>query len=782
MRLSPPHQWRLTTRLTVGIVCLLAVLQAIVLGTYVQDLRESRVNEAEETAVVSEMLATVVDGFARDVEGVTLGAALALGQSDETLDRSETISYLSSLARFYPALQFMFLTDLDGRVIASPRPSEVVDLSERPYIRALRAGAETAWSNRLEGLETGQTTVAFARTVRGPDGAPRAYLAAAFYPRGVLDQIPVALPENASIVLFDGRGSVLYALDRPELPPRDVDASGWPMVQSALGGRVVTVVDGRVPLSDEARYGAFAPVSRTGWVVGYTLPQVALDMALWRRFAAQSAAIIALMLMVAAIASIGARNLARPLEELASAAAAIARGERPTIPTAPTDVEIMQLAEGMRMMSESVSERERRLNFLSEASAVLAGSLDYRETLTTIAHLAVPSFADWCIVDVVAEGGSIQRVAVVPPDPSLEEIAQGILRHPPRWDASVGPGKAMREGRAEVISEVPESFNEAVATSEEHLALARLLASRSTLSVPLLARGRTLGALTFVLTRSNHRYDAVSLPLAEELGRRAALALDNARLYDQAQAAVRLRDEFLSIAAHELKTPLTSLRGFAQLLLRQTESGSSLDPVRVQRAVTVIDAQSEKLALLVTQLLDVTRLESGRLSLDRTTVDLAQLARSAVETARPGAPRHDVKLEAPESLAALLDPLRVEQVLVNLIDNAIKYSPDGGSIDVEVWAPTAGEVTIAVSDEGIGIEPEHRDHIFERFYRAGDGVISGMGLGLYITRQIVEMHGGTISAEFPASGGSRFVVRLPRGGAAEPNAVAEAPASGRALG
>jgi signal transduction histidine kinase len=240
-------------------------------------------------------------------------------------------------------------------------------------------------------------------------------------------------------------------------------------------------------------------------------------------------------------------------------------------------------------------------------------------------------------------------------------------------------------------------------------------------------------------------------------------AEERQRLLAEALEAVRVRDEFLSIAAHELRTPLTTIRAQAQLLLRRIAREGSLDPGLAARALQVIDKQSDRLDRLIAQLLDVSRLQGPRLDLDRQEVDLVELVRAVVADTRLRCEGRPIEAWLPERRAASVDPLRLEQVLVNLLDNADKYSPAGAPIDVEMRSGAA--IEIAVRDQGPGVPPEQRERIFERFYQAHTRTRSGMGLGLYISRQIVELHGGTLTAEFPTEGGSRFVIRLPEGGA-----------------
>jgi len=227
------------------------------------------------------------------------------------------------------------------------------------------------------------------------------------------------------------------------------------------------------------------------------------------------------------------------------------------------------------------------------------------------------------------------------------------------------------------------------------------------------------------------------------------------------EEAARLREEFISMAALELKTPVTSLRATAQLLLRRMAREGMPPAEELERRLVLLDQQSDKLARLVSQMLDLTRMEAGRLGLSPEMVDLTRLLMDVVESEQLGASRHTIVLQAPPGLQAYVDPLRIDQAITNLVDNAIKYSPDGGEIRVDLAQPTKDTIEIAVTDRGIGIAPEHRSRIFERFYRAhGAYHLAGIGLGLYITRQIVELHGGQVHAEFPDEGGTRFVIQL----------------------
>jgi excisionase family DNA binding protein len=231
---------------------------------------------------------------------------------------------------------------------------------------------------------------------------------------------------------------------------------------------------------------------------------------------------------------------------------------------------------------------------------------------------------------------------------------------------------------------------------------------------------------------------------------------------DQAEAALRVRDEFLSIASHELRTPVTVLTTQAQLSLRRLERTGQLEPERVVQAMRMIGGQADKLGRLISQLLDISRLEAGKLELDPKPTDIVVLVDQLVSATRALTERHTITYTAPASLECEVDALRLEQVVSNLLDNALKYSPDGGAIEVVLAQPTPRSVEISVRDHGLGIPANKRGHIFERFYQAHQsGNRSGMGLGLYVSRQIVELHGGDIRVDFPQDGGTRFSVRLP---------------------
>lgn len=412
---------------------------------------------------------------------------------------------------------------------------------------------------------------------------------------------------------------------------------------------------------------------------------------------------------------------------------------------------------------------EQRAAFLALASEVLASSLDREEILRSLAHLAVPTLGDWCTVDEATPEGKVRQVATVHLNP--ERLAQGLAfreKYPSTLDAPGGVGKVLRTGTPEFALDVPDELMVKELPDPSKRSAVRDLEIKSLISVPLNSRGRTLAALTLIYSDSDRRYTEADVRLAEDLARRAAMALDNGLLYKEAQDAVRARDSFLSIASHELNTPLTSLSLNVQTLqrmLQRTDIGSG-GPFQdtVDAKLQGVQRQISRLGKLIHELLEVSRITAGKLRLEPEELDLAMLVRELVprfvdDLTRAGC---TLQLELPEpGVLGLWDRLRVEQILQNLLSNAIKYGR-GAPIHLRVEAD-AQYARVAVRDQGIGIAAEDQRRLFQRFERvASERHYSGFGLGLWIVRQIVDAMGGRILLESEPGRGSVFTVELPR--------------------
>jgi PAS domain S-box-containing protein len=429
------------------------------------------------------------------------------------------------------------------------------------------------------------------------------------------------------------------------------------------------------------------------------------------------------------------------------------------------------LASEQRARTEAEA-AERRLSFLAEASAQLASSLDFTETLASIPHLAIAYLADYCAIEMLEEDGSIRLLEIAHDDPESEALGRALHETFPTEPESTSPvAEVMRTGKSILIPVMTEQILSRFSDIPEYRAALREMRIDSAMYVPLIARGRTLGAISFAASEPGNRYGQSDLALAEELARRAAIAIDNAILYQEAQNAVRAREEFLSIASHELKTPLTTVKGYTQLLARIVRR-PTVDQDRLIRLTDQLEAQIGRFETLISDLLDVSRIQTGRLELRRDVVNLTALARTVLgRFASPAGqkPRHRISLDSPDAISGDLDPDRIDQVLTNLVSNAIKYSPDGGDVTVRI-RDVDGTIEIAVSDQGIGIGASDQSRLFQPFSRSETvhRAISGEGLGLYITSQIVERHGGSIFVQSEPDKGSTFTVRLPRDGASMP--------------
>jgi signal transduction histidine kinase len=419
-------------------------------------------------------------------------------------------------------------------------------------------------------------------------------------------------------------------------------------------------------------------------------------------------------------------------------------------------------SERIQLLAEQAARAEaeaarNRVAFLATASARLAVSLDYEQTLRTVAELTIPTLADACTVDVVGDTGALSRVAeATAEDVNTAELARAWT--PPT--SSEALSTLVRTGEATLYRKLADLADKVHADS---LALLNAIGVRSMIIAPLPARGRVLGAITCFAFGTRTPYTEVERGLVQDVAQRAGLALDNARLHAEAQRATSLRDEFLSVAAHELKTPMTTLRGYTQLLARSTRAGHMPSVELLDRGLKTIELQSEKLKKLTEQLLDVSRLETGKLPINLTRVDLVELIHGIVQSVQQSTDRHTIEMRVPNSCVIEADPMRLEQVLANVIENGVKYSPDGGRVEVTLGEADPDHVQISIRDWGLGIPLDRRENLFDRFYQAhSEGHYGGLGLGLYVSREIVELHGGTIHAQFPTDGGSLFVIQLPR--------------------
>ncbi|MBW3533870.1 MAG: PAS domain-containing protein [Gemmatimonadetes bacterium] len=410
---------------------------------------------------------------------------------------------------------------------------------------------------------------------------------------------------------------------------------------------------------------------------------------------------------------------------------------------------------------QDITERKRieeRARFLADAGHVLTSSLDYAETLRRVADLTVPRIADWAAVDVLVDG-EIHRLAIVHPDPEKRALAEEAAR---RWptdpDERHGIAHVQRTGEPVLIADVPETLLEESAKSAEHLRILRALGLRSAMIVPMAARGQILGSIAFIAAESGRRFGEGDLAFAHELADRAALAVDNARLYKEAQEASRARDDMIAIVSHDLRSPLNAVLAGASLLLE-----IPLPDDKRQEQHEAIKRSAQRMESLTRDLLDITRIEAGHLRVEPKAEDARSLVDEALEAAGFAAAREGIALscEVPGDLPRVkADRARILQVLDNLLSNSIRHTGEGGSVIVRVEA-CDGDVRFQVTDTGVGVPPELADHIFDRYWQAQRSDHGGAGLGLPIARGIVEAHRGRIWLESTSGSGTTFVFSLP---------------------
>jgi PAS domain S-box-containing protein len=412
--------------------------------------------------------------------------------------------------------------------------------------------------------------------------------------------------------------------------------------------------------------------------------------------------------------------------------------------------------------AQDITERKRdeeRIHFLAEAGRVLTSSLDYRETLRHVTEIAVPRIADWAAVD-VQQDGAIHRLAVAHPDRAKRELAEELARRwPAHPDDPGGAAAVQRTGEPLLIPTISDDVLVQLAKSEEHLAMLRSLELRSAMVVAMAARGQILGSITFVAAESDRTFGEDDLQLAQELADRAALAVDNARLYEAARAASRARDDLMAVVSHDLRSPLNAVLAGASLLL-----DVPLTEEKRQGQYRAILRSAERMERLTRDLLDITRIEAGHLRVEPGTEDVRALIEEAMKSADFAAGRTGVFLSSrlPDDLPPVrADAARMLQVLDNLLANAIRHTPQGGRVTVA--ADTSPEsVRVCVADTGTGIPPERRDQVFGRYYQGEPSEHGGAGLGLAIAKGIVDAHGGSIWLETEVGKGTTFFFTLPR--------------------
>ncbi|MEO7191900.1 MAG: ATP-binding protein [Vicinamibacterales bacterium] len=406
-------------------------------------------------------------------------------------------------------------------------------------------------------------------------------------------------------------------------------------------------------------------------------------------------------------------------------------------------------------------EAEARDRILRAASALALHTLDVDEIFGQLGSLVVGSLADWVLVDVMNDRGEIQRFSAAHRDPARQPLVDRLTSFPvhPRM---LSP-EVIRTGVAVLVPQVSASFIAERSGTPEYSEALQALEPRSIAVVPVRVQEHVIGSFICVRSTPQNPFTRDDLDLLEVVAQRVSLAIQNARLFHQAQEANRFKDEFIATLSHELRTPLNAILGWTSILKQ-----GGLPPEQRERALTVIERNAQAQAQLLGDILDVNRIVTGKITLDTQDVMLAPLVERVVETMRPGAIAKSIRLHvvqrAPEAVV-LGDPARLQQIVWNLLSNAIKFTPLAGRVTIMLDAVDR-DVLLSVSDTGAGISPAFLPHVFDRFRQADSSSArrhTGLGLGLAIVKHLAELHGGVVSAESQGDGrGATFVVRLPQ--------------------
>ena len=789
------HPLSLRTKLLLGTLLMLVPVLGLLLLAFNASYERRREIVQESLLQTARGAAALLD--ATFDEAITLGQAVAGEPAIQSLDPVLLTPRLRQLGSGYDQYQTFFVFDAAGDLIgvSDEDVPASLNIADRRYFQSVMATGQSTSFELVLGRRAGEVTTGVAVPIFDDDDAPIGVLVIGFDLDRLQERIAsMGMFGTQSVSLFDPAGRLaLVAADRPvslERSWEQRDFSAQPEVAAALAGETVLRTDLASALDDRPLAVTMVRSRLHGWVAAAAWP--ASD-----AFGPANAARqreLALFFGIAAVSLVGtvlvASSLTRPVRQLAAGALAFGHGDLDRRLEIRTGDELGQLGQAFNTMAGQIRDTlqelraaraaaeagwrqaetaraaaelaGRRATFLAEAGAALSESLDYAATLQRVAALAVPTVAGWCVVDIVERDGRVSRVAAAhEAEAKAAPIAELQRRYVPKPDWTAHPvADVLTSGEPVILADLDESSLRRIARDEDHLYLLQSLGTTCMMVVPLWARGRILGTITFATGESGQSYDAGDLTLAESLASRAAVAVDNARLYTETERAVRVRDEFLASASHELRTPISHVKGFVSSL-RQSDIDWE-EEVR-QDFLAEIERETDRLAKLIGDLLDMTRLESGGLDqTERTPVSLAKIVAGGLDRVRGLVRRHTVRVDIPDDVSPVLgDASQLERVIANLLENAAKFSPAGTTIRI-TGSQRDRTLDLRIEDDGPGVPADQLERIFEKFYRGRNGEVAvpGTGLGLSISRRIIEAHGGRIRAE-RSTRGACFVIELP---------------------
>ncbi len=632
------------------------------------------------------------------------------------------------------------------------------------------------------------------------DGTLRYVLSAVLRPDAILQVVQrQQVPDDWIVSVFDAAG---HRVARSRDHERQLGTAPAPSLQTMMAelGDRDAVTGFTESLEGERVETAVARIGAGRWTVALGVPRAVVESAVRDSAIAYGGGILLSLLIGGAAAWFVSRSVTRPMARLGNAALALGQGA--PMPAIHSDViEIEAVAEALRSASTqrqrneadrqqlldaerraraAAEQTQRRLERLAQAGTLLSATLDEEATLQAIAAIVVPDLADACRIDLLDADGQLQRKLTHHSDPERSRaIEQFVRTHQSSADTVGSFPWVIRTGSLHYLNiERPQEF---FAGDPMFLSFAELVGLRAVCVTPLVARGRTIGAMAAIHTDSGRTFQEADAALIGQIAQRAALALDNVRLYADAQdalrraeAASRVKDEFLAMLGHELRNPLAPIVTSLEIMARRHDD-------RSQRERSVIERQVRHLSRLVDDLLDVSRIATGKIELNRERIDLRSVLSQAGEQVQALLRARERPLELtlpPQPLWVLGDAPRLTQVVTNLLSNAIKFTAGDRRIALRLEGDD-DDARITVSDDGDGIAPALLPLIFDRFVQGEQALQrakGGLGLGLAIARNIVELHGGRIAAHSAGPGqGSEFIVTLPRApqvAASEPEAPA----------
>jgi signal transduction histidine kinase len=714
-----------------------------------------------QTLTAQAVAAQITESFE---DAIDLGWVAANDPVIQSMDSSRLDPHLQRLKQHNPHFDAIGVYDANGvnRGWGDPRevPEPRLRIGDRPYFQQVMATNAPVISEVIELRRPIRTAILASVPIRNAEGRPIGVVNVVLQADLLGKRYQGArLQSGQAIFLTDPTGRLAFHTRYPDLTYSQSDAYiTFAPLHLALEGTSVKLDEFISPLSHEPSLGALVPTPKYGWVVGVSVPREVALAPFYQWLRAKLAVFIGTLLLCTLMSAVLARIHARPVRQLKAVAQALGRGDREQRVRITTGDELEELGTAFNEMAARIARRETEVAALLEREQALSqiGQALVREVeLERIAHVAIEQSVNALQVDAVG------LWLAKPEHRKLTLIASHGLTQRVREDLHVIPFEASlitaNAARLETLQVVEDVLSIGVPARSRALALKE--GFQSMVSVPLHFRGHLVGVMT-CFTDSPRHFSARELEFHATVGQLFAVAIEKARLFQEVREALRLREEFMSAAAHELRTPVTTIQTWAEILARM-ERGS----VRQQKGLSAIMRSTRRLGRLVEHLLAAVWRAPGLPKLERDPFDLKELVAERVDNVSQ-ATGHPIHLEAADVPTIHADRQRLEQVVTHLLENAIRYSPPEGPIEVGLQC-TGREVVVSVRDHGPGIPPERQPHVFEPLYEplppGATGYVGVVGLGLHLSWQIVEAHGGRIWVESEPGEGATYHFSLPLG-------------------